>query len=93
MLAAIDGETHILWREKQQMQALGLALEQLLEQLPDAPTLFAGDMLGDLLDEDTHNQFRVGRIEIACNRGYRLEEVGGRGEISAATGQGGDDGR
>jgi hypothetical protein len=28
--------------------------------------------------------------EIACNRGYRLEEVGGRGEISAATGQGGD---
>ena len=31
--------------------------------------------------------------EIACNGGYRLEEVGGRGEISAATGQGGDDGR
>ena len=73
MLAAIDGETHILWMEKQQMQALGLALEQLLEQLPDAPTLFASDLLGGLLDEDTHNQFRVGRIEIAFDE--RLERI------------------
>ena len=65
MLAAIDGETHILWMEKQQLQALGLALEQLLEQLPDAPVLSTSDALPGLLDEETRNQFRVGRIEIA----------------------------
>jgi hypothetical protein len=65
MLAAIDGETHILWMEKQQLQALGLALEQLLEQLPDTPVLSSSDALPGQLDEETRNQFRVGRIEIA----------------------------
>lgn len=65
VLAAIDGETHILWMEKQQVQALGLALEQLLEQLPGAPILSAGEALPGVFDEDTRNQFRVGRIEIA----------------------------
>jgi hypothetical protein len=30
--------------------------------------------------------------EIVCNGGCRLEEIGGRGEISAAIGQSGDDG-
>ncbi|MDQ4129882.1 MAG: DUF3090 domain-containing protein [Actinomycetota bacterium] len=73
ILAAIDGETYILWMEKQQVQALGLALEQLLEQLPDAPSLFGGDTPPGLLDEDTHNQFRVGRIELAFDE--RLERI------------------
>ena len=65
MLAAINGETHILWMEKQQLQALGLALEQLLEQLPDEPVIASGEPLPGMLDEDTRNQFRVGRIELA----------------------------
>ena len=36
LLALMDGETYIVWMEKQQLQALGLALEQMLEQLPSS---------------------------------------------------------
>ena len=34
-MAVVGGDTFIIWMEKQQLQALGLALEQMLEQLPD----------------------------------------------------------
>ncbi len=64
LMAIVAGNTHIVWMEKQQLQALGLAVEQLMEQMPD---------LGSGIDEadspldfnvDTQEQFRVGRIEL-----------------------------
>lgn len=64
LVAVIDGETYVLWMEKQQVQALGLALEQLVEHLPPSPG-FGGNDPTAFVDENTRNQFRVGRIEIA----------------------------
>lgn len=64
LMAIVDGETHIMWMEKQQVQALGLAIEQLLEQVPqqDVAFLDAGSELD--FNQDTLHQFRVGRIEL-----------------------------
>lgn len=64
IVAVIDGESYILWMEKQQVQALGMAIGQLIEHLPDEPDLSTGSSLV-MVDESTRNQFRVGRIEIA----------------------------
>ena len=72
LVTVIDGETWVLWMEKQQVQALGLALEQLVEHLPPAPGFGAGDPTA-IVDEDTRNQFRVGRIEIAFDES--LEQI------------------
>lgn len=64
LLALVDGETTIIWMEKQQLQALGLALEQMLEQLPDrGPELGAANLPIDF-DLDTRRQFRAGRMEL-----------------------------
>lgn len=64
LLALVDGETHIVWMEKQQLQALGLALEQMLEQLPErGPELGMPDMPLEF-DTQTRHQFRVGRMEL-----------------------------
>lgn len=65
MVTVIDGETFILWMEKQQMQALGLAIEQLIEHVPAEPGLGVSDPGFGIVDEETRHQFRVGRIEIA----------------------------
>lgn len=64
LLALMDGETFIVWMEKQQLQALGLALEQMLEQLPST-----GPELGTTgppleFDLRTRRQFRAGRMEL-----------------------------
>ncbi|HEU0165995.1 MAG TPA: DUF3090 family protein, partial [Thermomicrobiales bacterium] len=64
MLASVAGETHIIWMEKQQMQALGLAIEQMLEQLPDRAETFEVPTLPIEFDDDTRSQFRVGRMEL-----------------------------
>lgn len=72
LVTVIDGETYVLWMEKQQVQALGLALEQLVEHLPPAPGFGMGDP-NAIIDEDTRNQFRVGRIEIAFDES--LEQI------------------
>ncbi len=64
LVVVIQGETCIIWMEKQQMQALGLAIGQILEQSPDgAPVVDGGEIPGDI-DEDTANQFRLGRVEL-----------------------------
>jgi uncharacterized repeat protein (TIGR03847 family) len=64
LLALLGGETFIVWMEKQQLQALGLALEQMLEQLPDAgPELGAAGAPLDF-DLSTRRQFRAGRMEL-----------------------------
>lgn len=64
LAAAVGGETHILWMEKQQLQALGLAIEQMLEQLPERSQLFESTDLPIELDDNTRSQFRVGRMEL-----------------------------
>lgn len=64
LMAVINGETHIIWMEKQQLQALGLAIEQLLEQVPDIEAPISSADAALEFDQDTHNQFRVGRIEL-----------------------------
>ncbi len=64
LMAIIDGETSIVWMEKQQLQALGLALDQMLDQLPErGPDLGAADVPLDF-DTDTRRQFRVGKMEL-----------------------------
>ena len=64
LLSIVNGQTYAIWMEKQQVQALGMALEQMLEQLPDAgPVLPDHPGLGDF-DRETRKQFRVGRMEL-----------------------------
>ncbi|MDQ4045114.1 MAG: DUF3090 domain-containing protein [Chloroflexota bacterium] len=64
LMAVINGETHIVWMEKQQMQALGMAVEQLLEQVShnEIPVVESNSAVE--FDQETLNQFRVGRIEL-----------------------------
>jgi uncharacterized repeat protein (TIGR03847 family) len=64
LIASVQGETVIVWMEKQQLQALGLALEQMLEQLPSrGPELEASDVPLEF-NTETRRQFRVGRMEL-----------------------------
>jgi uncharacterized repeat protein (TIGR03847 family) len=64
MMVAVGGDTVVVWMEKQQLQALGLALEQMLEQLPDAgPDAGPGNLPVEF-DADSRRQFRVGRMEL-----------------------------
>jgi uncharacterized repeat protein (TIGR03847 family) len=66
LLAMVNAQTYAVWMEKQQVHALGLALEQMLERLPDAgPALpqAAGLHVQDF-DRETRKQFRVGRMEL-----------------------------
>lgn len=69
LLAVVNGETYAIWMEKQQVHALGLALEQMLDRLPDiGPTLGAAPGLVEF-DRDTRRQFRVGRMELGYDEG------------------------
>ena len=64
LLSIVNGQTYVVWMEKQQVHALGLALEQMLARLPDArPVLPAAPVLGEF-DLETRKQFRVGRMEL-----------------------------
>lgn len=64
MLVAVNGETHIIWMEKQQLQALGLMIEQMLDDAAsDAPLLQTEDaFLG--FDNDADHQFRLGKVDL-----------------------------
>jgi len=64
LLAVVDGETTIVWMEKQQLQALGLALEQMLEQLPDRGPELGTAAVPVEFDTGTRRQFRAGRMEL-----------------------------
>ena len=64
LLAIVDGRTTIVWMEKQQLQALGMALEQLLEDLPDRGPDIEPTALPIEFDLDTRRQFRAGRMEL-----------------------------
>jgi len=64
LLVSSGQETIVFWMEKMQVDALGQALEQLLDQLPDL------DVTLDVLDGEpqfdlgSDRQFRVGKLEI-----------------------------
>lgn len=64
LLVLAGSRTTIIWMEKQQMQALGLALEQLLSQLSEGES--EGAPIGAIgeFDLETRRQFRVGRMEL-----------------------------
>jgi len=64
IVVVIDGMTWILWMEKQQVQALGLAMEQILEFMPVRNALPDWALQDTEYDEHTDLQFRVGRIEM-----------------------------
>ena len=63
LLALVNDQTYAIWMEKQQVHALGLALEQMLERLPDTGPDLSGSSLREF-DRDTRRQFRVGRMEL-----------------------------
>jgi len=64
LVVVISDDTYIVWMEKQQMQALGLAIGQILQQAPSlGPAIETGNIPGDV-DETTSNQFRLGRVEL-----------------------------
>lgn len=64
IVAVIDGITWILWMEKQQVQALGLAMEQILEFVPLSSAMPDWVLQDVEYDDQTDLQFRVGRIEM-----------------------------
>ena len=64
LLSIVNSQTYAIWMEKQQVQALGLALEQMLERLPDVGPVQPGSPgLADF-DRETRKQFRVGHMEL-----------------------------
>ncbi len=64
LMAVVGGDTFVVWMEKQQLQALGLALEQMLEQLPDRGPEIAVAPASVEFDANTRRQFRAGRMEL-----------------------------
>lgn len=64
IVVVVEGMTWILWMEKQQVQALGLAMEQILEFMPLRNALPDWALQDTEYDEHTDLQFRVGRIEM-----------------------------
>lgn len=69
LLASVQGETYIAWMEKQQLQALGLAIEQLLQQIPTPPPPAATSEPPVDFNTETRQQFRVGRMELGYDEG------------------------
>jgi uncharacterized repeat protein (TIGR03847 family) len=69
LLAIIEGATHIVWLEKQQVFALGRAIEQVLESLPDVGP--EDDAAGAPIEfnVETTSQFRAGRMELGFDEG------------------------
>jgi uncharacterized repeat protein (TIGR03847 family) len=63
-VARIDHETVVIWMEKQQLQALGIALEQVLDQITEDITPFEQPDTIAPFDLNTRQQFRAGRMEL-----------------------------
>lgn len=63
-VALIGMETVVIWMEKQQLQALGIAIEQVLDQvLSDRPAVGEPNSPASF-DLATTTQFRAGRMEL-----------------------------
>jgi len=76
-------ETTVLWMEKMQVDALGRALEQLLDQLPDDEETVEFSEVEPQFDLASDRQFRVGKLEIGYDEtrdrivliAYDIEEL------------------
>lgn len=64
LLAIVEGATYIVWLEKQQVFALGRAIEQVLESLPDVGPGDDAASPPTEFDTETSSQFRAGRMEL-----------------------------
>jgi len=64
LVARIELETVVLWMEKQQLQALGMALGQVLETIADDTPSLSGPEGIASFNLETRQQFRVGRMEL-----------------------------
>ena len=64
LVATIQNETIVLWMEKQQLQALGIALGQVLETISEPDSPFDEPDGLEPFDFETRRQFRVGRLEL-----------------------------
>lgn len=64
VVVVVNGVTWILWMEKQQVQALGMAMEQILDFIPGHTAFPDWTVAESEIDESTDLQFRVGRIEM-----------------------------
>jgi len=89
-VAQIGTETIVVWMEKQQLQALGIAIEQVLDQIiSDRPALDSATPFGNF-DFNTHNQFRAGRMELGYDErrdrlviiAHDLEEPGNEPRVT-----------
>jgi uncharacterized repeat protein (TIGR03847 family) len=82
LLVSSGEETTVLWMEKIQVDALGRALEQLLDQLPNAGIPDELSETEPEFDLGSDRQFRVGKLEIGYDEerdrvvviAYDLEE-------------------
>lgn len=68
LMTIVEGETYIAWMEKQQIDALGRALEQVLDQVqdPSEDVMFTANAVA--FDLATRRQFRVGRMELGFDQ-------------------------
>lgn len=69
IVVVANGLTWMLWMEKQQVQALGLAFEQMFEVLPVRGSWPDWVLNSADYDEETDLQFRVGRLEMGFDSG------------------------
>jgi len=82
LLVSSGQETVVLWMEKMQVDALGHALAQLLDQLPGSEDDAGPVDAEPHFDMGSENQFRVGKLEIGYDEvrdrivivAYDLEE-------------------
>ncbi|MGE3798633.1 MAG: DUF3090 family protein [Thermomicrobiales bacterium] len=68
LIVRTDDRTTILWMEKQQVEALGHAIDRIFDQLDLTERTEEAEVLSGELDLDSRHQFRVGRIEIGYNQ-------------------------
>ena len=64
MIAIIQGQTQIVWMEKEQLRRLGQALEQVLDNLPGGEALDLASDDAIEFEMETTYQFRAGRMEL-----------------------------
>lgn len=69
LITLVNGRTTIAWMEKQQLDVLGRALLQVLEQIPGDQLTVVSPILSGDFDLETRHQFRVGRIELGFDPG------------------------
>lgn len=87
LLVSSGTETTVFWMEKMQVDALGRALEQLLDQLPTIDQVDDFSEVEPQFDLGSDRQFRLGKLEIGYDEerdrivliAYDIEEPDGYG--------------